>query len=57
MADVGENGSVAGGNAIAGQQPKEPSEDLIDCRGGVEILDGTKKFGGGTFIVVALRLD
>ncbi len=57
LADVGENGGVAGQDAIAGQQGKEPTEGVIDRGGGLEIFDGAKEFSGDGFGVgVGLEL-
>ncbi len=57
LADVGENGGVAGRDAIAGQQGKEPAEGVIDRGGGLEIFDGAKEFSGDGFGVgVGLEL-
>ncbi len=57
LADVGEDGGVAGREAIASQQGKEPAEGVIDGRGGLEILDGAKEFSSDGFGVgVGLEL-
>ncbi len=57
LADVGENGGVAGREAIAGQQGKEPTEGVIDRGGGLEIFDGAKEFSDdGLGVGVGLEL-
>ncbi len=57
LADVGEDGGVAGRDAMAGQQGKEPTEGVIDGGGGLEIFDGAKEFSGDGFGVgVGLEL-
>ncbi len=57
LADVGENGGVAGRDAIAGQHGKEPAEGVIDRGGGLEIFDRAKEFSGDGFGVgVGLEL-
>ncbi len=45
-ADVGQRGSAAGGDAIAGYQNQEPAQGVIDRRRGLEVFDGAEKFGG-----------
>ncbi len=49
LADVGQNGRVADGNPILGQQGEEFSQDMIDRRGGLEILERAEEFGGDPF--------
>src|SRR6267143_1913071 len=49
LADVGENSGVAHGNQILGQQSKEFSQGMIDCRGGLEVLERAEEFGGESF--------
>jgi hypothetical protein len=57
LADVGGDRGVARRDAIGGQEKQEFSEDVIDGRGGAEILDGTEEIRGECLgIIVHLPL-
>lgn len=53
LADVGENGGVAGWNAILGDGGEELAEDEVDVGGGEEVAAD----GGGDFRTKLMRLE
>lgn len=49
VADVGENGSAPGGDAVLGQEDEEVGEDLVDVVGGLEGGELADELGGEVF--------
>lgn len=46
LADVGEDGDVAAGDAVAGEEGEEFAEDVIDIAGGLEFAGEGGELGG-----------
>jgi hypothetical protein len=54
LADVGENGGIANGDAIFRGERKKFAEGAVDGLGGSEVVQGTEKFGGNFFGITEL---
>ena len=57
LADVGEEGGVARGDAVLGDQSKEFTQDVVEVVGGLELAGEAGELGGDTVGVAELLLS
>ncbi len=51
LAEIGEDGGLAAGNTVRGEEGKEPAERVVDVGGGQKLAGDGGEFSGDTFSV------